>query len=153
MVEAAGIYARESLYLDRFVQIGIAGDRVVGVSFPRERPEGSQDEHPLLDRVGRYLDGARTTFEGVGLAMTVPTDHRAVLSAVRTIPYGEQRDVEAIARMTPGLSVENQEDLEVVRDALDTNPVPLIVPDHRVRNGGSGAPADVEQRLRALEGL
>jgi methylated-DNA-[protein]-cysteine S-methyltransferase len=40
-----------------------------------------------------------------------------------------------------------------VREALAANPVPLLIPDHRVRDGPSGAPPPVEQKLRAVEGL
>ena len=46
-----------------------------------------------------------------------------------------------------------QEDQQQVREALAANPVPLLIPDHRVRDGPSGAPPEVEQRLRSLEGL
>lgn len=153
MAETAGIYATESLYLDRFVQIGMAGDRVISLSFPRDQPADAAGSHPLINRIERYLDGTRESFEDVKLAMTVQTDHRHVLSTVRTIPYATQRDVESVARMTPTLSADEPADIDTVRNALDANPVPLIIPDHRVRDGGSGAPADVEQRLRALEGL
>ena len=34
MDEVAGIYARESTYLDRYVQLGVAQGRVISVSFP-----------------------------------------------------------------------------------------------------------------------
>lgn len=153
MVESAGVYAIESIYLDRFVMVGLAGERVISVSFPRDMPPDAEGEHPLLNRIERYLDGTRESFENVDLAMTVRTDHREVLTAIRNIPYGTQRDVETVARMTPGLSADDPEDIELIRDALDANPVPLLIPDHRVRDGGSGAPAEVEQRLRALEGI
>lgn len=153
MVEAAGIFARESMYLGRYVQIGVAGNRVINVSFPLDVEADVGDDHPLLDRVERYLDGARERFDDVELAMTVSSEHRAVLEAVRAIPYGEQRTVEGVARTTPGLNAEEDDDLETVREALANNPVPILIPDHRVRNGPSGAPAEVEQRLRALEGL
>lgn len=153
MAEAAGIYARESAYLGRYVHIGVAGNRVISLSFPLDVGEGVKSEHPMLDRIERYLDGGRDSFQDVELAMTISTDHRAVLDAVRQIPYGTQRSVEGVARITPDLSAEEEADLETVRAALVENPVPLIIPDHRVRNGPSAAPAEVEQRLRALEGL
>ncbi|RDZ98709.1 cysteine methyltransferase, partial [Haloferax sp. Atlit-6N] len=37
------------------------------------------------------------------------------------------------------------------RTALAENPVPLFVPDHRVRDAPSGAPASVAERLREIE--
>lgn len=147
----AGIYARASSYLDRYVQIGVAGDRIISCSFP-ESPDGDAGEdHPVLDRIVAYLEGVEDDFADVEIGLTVPTSQRAVLDAVREIPYGEQVTVEALVRMTPELEGEDGE--EVVRTALAENPVPLLIPDHRVRDGPSAAPPEVEQRLRSLEGL
>ena len=150
-MDDAGIYSRESEYLDRYVQLGFASDRVLAVSFPNA-PDGS-DDHPLLDRIEAYLEGERETFDDVTVALTVPTDQRTVLEATRTVPYGEQVSVERLARMTPGLDADSDEDHDAVRAALAANPAPLLIPDHRVRDGPSGAPPEVEQRLRSLEGL
>ncbi|MEF8979898.1 MAG: MGMT family protein [Haloarculaceae archaeon] len=149
----AGIYARESTYLDRFVQVGVAQGRVISVSFPPEPAAEAQAEHPLLDRIDTYLQGTKEDFSEVTVALTVPTDRREVLEAVRTIPYGQQATVDEVARMTPGLDSEESEDRVLVREVLADNPAPLFVPDHRVRDGPSAAPASVEQRLRAVEGL
>jgi methylated-DNA-[protein]-cysteine S-methyltransferase len=55
--------------------------------------------------------------------------------------------------MTPTLDGDDQDDLIVVREALAENPVPVIVPDHRVRDGPSALPPAVEQKLRSLEDL
>jgi len=149
----AGIYAAASAYLDRFVQFGEAGDRIISVSFPTQPDEDSSDTHPLLDRIEEYLAGTRDDFEDVTVGLTVPTDQRAVLESVQTLGYGEEATVAQIAAMTPELSAEEQADLTAVREALDANPVPLLIPDHRVRDGPSGAPPAVEQKLRAVEGL
>lgn len=153
-VTDAGIFARESAYLDRYVQIGVASGRVLSVSFPEVPDEGADDDHPVLDRIFEYLDGIEpVTFDDVQVALTVPTDQRAVLEQVRSIPYGDQVDVEALIRMTPGLDPEDQDDGILVRTALDENPAPLLIPDHRVRDGPSAAPPAVEQKLRSLEEL
>ncbi|MBV0923711.1 methylated-DNA--[protein]-cysteine S-methyltransferase [Halomicroarcula limicola] len=149
----AGIYARESAYLDCFVQFGEAGDRVISLSFPDQPDEDSAEDHPLLDRIEDYLNGTEDDFADVTVGLTVPTAQRKVLEAVREIPYGEDATVEQVARMTPDLSAGEQEDLTQVREALAANPVPLLIPDHRVRDGPSAAPPPVEQKLRAVEGL
>jgi methylated-DNA-[protein]-cysteine S-methyltransferase len=149
-----GIYAMDSEYLGRAVQVGVASGRVIRVTFPQTPDEDASGEYPLLGRIRRYLDGASVDFDDVEVALTVPTDQRAVLEAVRKIPYGEQISVRELASMTPGIDPEDDDDLDlVVRTALDENPVPLVVPDHRVRDGPSGAPPAVEQRLRSIEGL
>lgn len=149
----AGIYARESEFLDRFVQVGVASGRVISVSFPESPDEDAEPELPLLDRIDAYLEGEEDDFADVDVAMTMPTDQRAVLESVREIPYGEQVSVKQLARMTPDLDPEDEADHQLVRTALDENPAPLVVPDHRVRDGPSAAPPDVEQRLRSVEGL
>jgi methylated-DNA-[protein]-cysteine S-methyltransferase len=148
---AEGIYAFHSSYLERAVQLGIAGSKVISVSFPDAVDPDAGDDHPLIDRIERYLDGFEEDVSNVEVGLTVPTDQRAVLQKVRTIPYGQQVSVEQLARMTP--AVDPGEDQNVVRTALVENPSPLLIPDHRVRNGPSGAPPKVERRLRSIEGL
>ncbi|WP_254528129.1 MGMT family protein [Natrinema gelatinilyticum] len=153
-VTDAGIYARESPYLDRYVQLGVASGRVLSVSFPEVLDDDAEEDHPVLDRIFEYLDGLEpVTFEDVQVAMTMPTDQRSVLEQVQQVPYGDQVTVETLARMTSGLDHEDETDIVLVRTALDENPAPLLIPDHRVRDGPSAAPPDVEQKLRSLEEL
>jgi len=152
-MDDAGIYARESPYLDSNVQLGVASGRVVSVSFPETPAEDADADHELLDRVFAYLEGAEDDFADVQVALTVPTDRRTVLETVRDLPYGEGVSVAALARMTPGVDADDEEDLRLVRTALSDNPAPLLIPEHRVNDGPSAAPPRVEQRLRSLEGL
>lgn len=152
-MDDAGIYARRIPSLDRAVQIGVAGGRVISVSFPRDPDADAGDDHALLDRIEAYFAGDHETFEGVTVALTLPTRFRPVLEALRGVPYGETVTVEALARMTPGLDAEDASDRETVREALGENPAPLLVPDHRVRDGTSVAPDDVVARLREVEGI
>ena len=149
----SGIYARESAYLERYVQVGVASGRVLSVAFPTAPEADAGESLPLLDRIDAYLEGQVVDFDDVAVAMTMPTDQGDVLEAVRSIPYGEDVSVEQVARMTPGLDPESEDDHQLIRTALAGNPAPLIVPDHRVRDGPSAAPPEVEQRLRSLEGI
>ncbi|KAB7514820.1 methylated-DNA--[protein]-cysteine S-methyltransferase [Halosegnis rubeus] len=152
-MDTAGIYAHESDRLGRYVQFGYASERLLSVSFP-ETPDGdASDEHPLLDRIGRYLEGEPDDFEDVAVALTLPTDQRSVLESLRGVGYGENTNVAALARLTPDLNDDDDDDLRAVREALAANPAPLVVGDHRVRDGPSAAPPEVVQQLRALEGL
>lgn len=153
MTETAGIYARESSFLDRCVEVGIASGRVVSVSFPGSLASEAEPDHDLLDRISEYLEGVKDDFADIECALTVPTDQRAVLDAVREVPYGSQVSVERLARRVPDLDADDEDDRDRIRTALDTNPVPLVIPDHRVRDAPSAAPPKIEQRLRSLEGL
>jgi methylated-DNA-[protein]-cysteine S-methyltransferase len=148
----AGIFSRESAYLDRYVQFGHASGKLLSVSFPGEPDADAASDHPLLDRIDAYLEGTADDFDDVPVALTLPTDRRAVLESLRTVPYGENVSVAALARMTSGLA-DDADDQQLVREALAANPAPLVLPDHRVRDGPSAAPPEVEQRLRSLEGL
>mgnify|MGYP000008809084 CR=1 FL=1 len=149
----AGIYAFAPTYLDRYVQLGVAGDRIIDVSFPKDPDEDARDDHQLFDRLNAYFEGVTDDFADVAVGLTMATDQRAVLETVRDIGYGEQVTVEALTRMTAGLDADEEADRQLARTALAENPVPLVVPDHRVRDAPSGAPPDVEQKLRSLEGL
>lgn len=153
MNEVAGIYARESAFLERFVQLGVAQGRVLSVSFPTTPDADAESNHELLDRVDAYLQGNHDDFADVTVALTVPTAHRGVLEAVREIPYGDEASVEQIARLDPDLDPADESALGTVREALADNPAPLFVPDHRVRDGPSAAPPEVVQKLRSVEGL
>lgn len=145
-----GIYAGEVAGLDRVVQIGIASGRVISLSFPEVPDEDASRNHALLDRLGAYFSGEPDEFSDVPVALTVPTDHRAVLDRVGEVPYGETTDVATLARAVPGLDVD-EEGPRIVRAALEENPVPVLIPDHRVRDGPSAAPDDVVRVLRSLE--
>lgn len=148
----AGVYARESPYLDRYVQVGVAGGRLLSLSFPESVDPSAGDDHELLDRVFAYLEGERDDFRDIAVALAAATPDHRILTAVREIPYGKQANVKQVARMAD-LDPEDEGDLQRVRQALADNPSPLVVPDHRVRDGPSAAPPPVEQRLRSLEGL
>lgn len=145
----SGIYAREFPALDRVVQVGVAAGRAIGVDFPTEVPADAERDHPLLDRIDDYLAGRDRRFDDVEVALTVPTDHRRVLDAVRKLPRGEQVGVDRLARLA-GFDGDDEEDLRTVEAALRGNPVPLFVPDHRVEGAGA-TPDDVARQLRRIE--
>jgi len=98
MDETAGIYARKSAYLDRYVQMGVASGRVVSVSFP-EVPDEEADEndHALLDRIDAYLEGNADDFADVEVGITAPTDQRAVLE---TAP-GQRLEAPPVGQVVP----------------------------------------------------
>ncbi|MFC4360100.1 MGMT family protein [Halobium salinum] len=148
-MQDTGIYAREFEALGRTVQIGVASGRVINVDFPESIPDDAETDHPLLDRVADYLDGAPDHFDDVPLALTMATDQREVLEAVRNVPYGETITVSRLTTLA-GLDADDEDDRLLVERALRANPAPLFVPDHRIDGPGAAPPA-VAEALRRLE--
>ncbi|PSQ54525.1 cysteine methyltransferase [Halobacteriales archaeon SW_8_68_21] len=148
----SGVYAREFDEIDRTVQVGFAGGRVISVSFPAEPPSDADDDHDLLDRICAYVGGERNEFPEVALGLTVPTDQRAVLESLRSVPHGEDVSVSRLARIG-GFDPDDADDVAAVRDALADNPIPLLLPDHRVSGGPHATPGDVRRALRRIEGI
>lgn len=107
----------------------------------------------LARQVRRYFEGRRTTFR-LPLDWSDATEfQRRVWSALREIPYGETLTYGDLARRIgwPGAA-------RAVGGAVGANPIPLIVPCHRVVAGGGlggySAPggAAVKRRLLDFEG-
>lgn len=147
-----GVFAFFSNYLESNVQVRIEDGHVREVTFPETPSDGAEGTHPLLDRIERYLTGTvRDDFDDVHVSIDVPPEMAGVLDAVRAIPYGHALSVAELLRETDGLDSTDEAHHDRVREALDANPAPLIIPDHRVRDGPSGAPPAIEQRLRSLE--
>ncbi|MDR5671857.1 MGMT family protein [Halalkaliarchaeum sp. AArc-GB] len=146
---STGVFARQFERIGRAVELGLASGRVISVSFPESAPADADADHPLLDRIGAYLEDEPDDFSDVQVALTLSTDRRRVLEATRKIPYGETATVSQIVQLS-GLDSDDPEDVELVKDALEENPTPLFVPDHRVE-ARTATPEDVAETLRAIE--
>lgn len=151
-MDATGVYAREFPALDRVVEVGVASGRVISVTFPDTLPDDADPDHPVLDRIAAALDGdPDADLVGVEVALTVPTDRRRVLEATRQVPRGETATLAQVAHMA-NLNPDDEDDAATVREALAANPVPLLVPDHRVPDVRGATPPDVAEHLREVEG-
>lgn len=124
----------------------------------RGHPEAQPDETPfagLIERTRRYFDGDRVDFSDVGCLLPRPDGFQAdVLRACRQIPYGQTVSYGELARR-----IGRPTAARAVAGALGRNPIPLVIPCHRVlysdgRSGGFSAAGGVElkERLLALEG-
>ena len=129
--------------------VSVAGDTVIGVRFGA-RP-GPSAAHPATSQLTSYFAGELTDF-------TVPFElrggsefERAVWAEIAKIPYGEMITYGAIATALgdPGAA-------RAVGTACNHNPVPVIVPCHRVIGAGGkmvgfGGGLDRKRRLLELE--
>ena len=103
-----------------------------------------------LDQIEEYLNGVRREFD-LPLDLRGTEFQRRMWSAVAAIPYGETRTYADIARtMGKPLAV------RAVGAANGANPLPLVVPCHRVLGSdgsltGYGGGLDVKQKLLEME--
>ncbi|MFC7204336.1 MGMT family protein [Haloferax namakaokahaiae] len=151
-MDVAGIYASELPSVGRAVQIGVVSGKLISVTFPESVPDDAEGDHPILDDIVAAIDGEEVDFSSVEIGLTVPTDQRSVLEALRNVPRGKPVEVGLLVRMA-GLDPEDDASARTVTRTLSNNPIPVVVPDHRVMDGPSAAPDEVVQALRRAEGL
>ena len=101
--------------------------------------------------LGEYLAGKRAFFSVPVDLSGAPAFQRKVLAAAREIPFGEARPYAWVARR-----IGQPRAVRAVGTALGRNPVPVIVPCHRVlrSDGGLGGyifGLDVKERLLQIE--
>jgi len=118
-----------------------------------------QELRPLADQIDEFLTGARKTLEWAldpqGDELSV-----AVWRKLRTVPFGETCTVAELARM-----IGQPRNLRAVAQAVLTNPLPIVIPCHRVL-GADGKPSnyvgglprkkyllDIESRFHKMGGL
>jgi methylated-DNA-[protein]-cysteine S-methyltransferase len=103
------------------------------------KPQAMGQVGKLLDQarreIAQYLAGERTFFTVPVDLSTVPEFDRAALDVAARIPYGEVRSYKWIAEQ-----LGKPDAARAVGGAMAGNPVPLIVPCHRVvkTDGGLG---------------
>ena len=103
--------------------------------------------------IGDYLAGKRVEFRAsCDLAAATPFQ-RQVWSKAREIRYGESRSYSWIA-----VEIKNPRACRAVGQALGQNPLPIVIPCHRVLNahgavGGFSGGLDIKKRLLRLEGI
>jgi len=106
----------------------------------------------LVAAVRRYFDGWRTEFSGFKLDLSRGTEfQQRVWSIVRRIPYGHVRTYHWI-----GMEMGRPDASRAIGGAMGANPVPLIVPCHRVLHsdgtlGGFSAEGGVETKAAMLQ--
>ncbi len=105
----------------------------------------------LVERLKGYLGGSRVDFpDRLDLSGTTPFQ-RMVWEATRLIPYGETRSYTWVAGQ-----VNKPRAARAVGQALGRNPLPIIIPCHRVIRGdgslgGFSNGLEVKERLLHLE--
>jgi methylated-DNA-[protein]-cysteine S-methyltransferase len=106
---------------------------------------------PVADQLSEYFSGKRTVFE-LDLALRGTPFQLDVWNALRGIPYGDTISYAELARR-----IGKPNAVRAVGAANGANPIPVIIPCHRVigSNGtltGYGGGIERKQWLLALEG-
>ena len=120
------------------------------ISHARWSPHLFQD---LMERLRAYFSGHQANFPD-GLDLSGATDfQREVWEAARLIPYGETRSYRWVAEQ-----IKKPKALRAVGQALGRNPLPIIVPCHRVlasngQLGGFTGGIEMKRHLLHLEGV
>lgn len=125
--------------------------KAISARYPHTRESAEMFQRPiqLLDR---YLRGERVDFDvEVDISDLRPFTRR-VLTETMQIPYGEVSSYVRIARKLGYLNA-----ARAVGQALKRNPVPIIIPCHRVTRedgslGGFSLEGITKERLLRLEG-
>ncbi len=105
----------------------------------------------LPDRIKRYAEGEKIDFGDVPLDLGgVAEFHRLAYAELLKTGYGETTTYGAIARTLGDVTLSR-----AVGQAMGQNPVPLIIPCHRVlgadgRTGGFSSPGGVSAKMRML---
>jgi methylated-DNA-[protein]-cysteine S-methyltransferase len=133
------------------LKVAVSAVATVAVAFPKSDCFESEcgrwlrlhpdapDPSPTLarevaDRLRAYFDGAVNALVGVPFDPAVPPSSRRVLEAVTAIPAGETRAYSEIARQLGYGAL----GARFVGSANARNPIPLVIPCHRVvgKDGG-----------------
>jgi O-6-methylguanine DNA methyltransferase len=102
--------------------------------FPGEIVKDDQKNREALSQLKKYVKGELKHFQ-CRLDLKGTPFQRKVWSALAKIPYGEIRSYQEVAR-----AIGHPKAFRAVGNANGDNPIPLIIPCHRVieSNGGLG---------------
>ena len=117
-----------------------------------ETPHNPSAFNDLPQRITRYFSGERVKLSDAVELDDISPFQRRVLNRLRRIPYGQTRSYGWLARM-----VGVPQGPRAVGQAVARNPVPLIIPCHRVVGanglGGFGGGLDLKRLLLRLEAV
>lgn len=139
------------------------GGKLVGLEFPKPTkeavragiPEGYEESKDgfgrLPEQIKRYFAGERVLFDCDLDLSGFSEFEKQVLLETRQIPYGSVISYKALAALVGRPCA-----ARAVGNAMRKNPVPLVIPCHRVLHsdgglGGFGGGLDMKRRLLALE--
>lgn len=137
-----------------FLRLEVEENTLVKIDFV-DKELSIHNSHPLLDQVEDQLN---EYFKGLRKSFDIPLDtdgtvfQQEVWNALRTIPYGATCSYQEIAKQ-----INRDKAVRAVGQANRRNPIPIIIPCHRVmgKNGAmtgyAGTQIDKKETLLNLE--
>ena len=130
---------------------------LIAITLPRQPAPKTPEPPPpkftrLIESLRAYFDGKKVCFDDIKIDLSAATPFRAaVWEVTRSIPYGDTRSYRWVAGQ-----IGRPEATRAVGQALGRNPLPVIVPCHRVITsdgslGGFALGRDVKAMLLSLE--
>ena len=136
-----------------YVNVYILDSKVFKIYFsnkPVENVIKSEEAKMLRRDMERYFEGEKVDFSCYDVYLNVSNFVASVLDYVRKIPYGKVKTYGQIAKRF-------KTSPRAVGKALNLNPVPIIIPRHRViaKNGLGGFSQGIwiKKELLKLEGV
>lgn len=130
-------------------------EALLRIDFGTVEPENAVRERSELigkaeDQLEEFLDGTRTVFD-LPLKPEGTVFQKRVWNALLLIPYGETKSYKDIAAL-----IDNPKGCRAVGMANNRNPIPIIIPCHRVIGVsgsliGYGGGLDIKVKLLELE--
>lgn len=119
------------------LRLAASEDGLTHVLFPNDNQALKGGTHPpqaardhlekAREALRAYFAGERSTFDDIVLAPKGTPFQKKVWAALKTIPLGQTRSYQDIA-----VAVDNPKAMRAVGLANGRNPIPIIVPCHRV---------------------
>jgi len=132
-------------------------DKITAFQLPDANLPGAPSPPPefvqkIIDRVRQHLQGELQDFRDIPVDLTGSGEFaQKVLAATRAIPTGHTTTYAEMAKelQSPGAA-------RAVGQALGKNPIPLLIPCHRIlaaggKSGGFSAPGGVATKSRLLQ--
>ncbi|MDD2777663.1 MAG: methylated-DNA--[protein]-cysteine S-methyltransferase [Methanocellales archaeon] len=132
--------------LDCYVWIEASENSIESIEFRRF---GEVNKQPITDDLTRYFSGKPVNFLKYDVCLEGFTPfEQAVLKETRKISYGNRITYGELAER-----VEHSRAARAVGNALSKNPVPIVIPCHRVvgRSNIGGYSQDIEIKKRLLK--
>ncbi|MDY6966568.1 MAG: methylated-DNA--[protein]-cysteine S-methyltransferase [Halobacteriota archaeon] len=140
-------------YIEKYVIVISDEEELKRVSMADSPPETHLNSIGIIKDLKRYFEGLTVDFTRYNVNLSGLSDfERTILNETRAIPYGATTTYSELAE-----KVGRKKAARAVGNALGKNPLPIVIPCHRVVGkhgiGGYSSGKDIKEKLLKLEGV